>query len=511
MTALKGMYMFEEIIKLKALPLKLKESQVAKQLNIDTRTVKKYWNMTEQDFVNLVKKFNESKSKSVLDQYKDEILEFLTTYKSFTAAQIYDRLKEQHINFNLCESSVRNYVAKLREKHNLNKKFREREYVAVEELPMGKQAQVDFGEIILYDIENKPVKVWTFAMVLSHSRYKYGYWQDKPFNAQDFVDVHNKAFKYFGGIPEEIVYDRTKVALINENEDGTFKLCKTFEEYVEKVKFKPVFCKPYDPESKGKIEAVVKYFKFNFANHRTYKGIDNLNAAFHRWLERTGNTKIHQTTKKVPSEVFPLERQYLSDKHLSKDTQIIQHRVKKDNTISFEGNRYSLPKGTYSAHRDVVLNIVGDLLEIKTLDLNLIISYKITSGKGRLIQKEPYHRQVDKGISELKAEIFKQFKYNEKLMEYIEKLIVSDPKNVRRNLVKLQTLGNEFSLNFLIGGVEYGLVKGDLSLATLILKVKQYALPVKKEAILQSDLIPKICDVKTRSISEYQNIQEEGL
>ena len=92
------------------------------------------------------------------------------------------------------------------------------------------------------------------------------------------------------------------MALINEN--GTFKLCKTFEEYIEQVKFKPVFCKPYDPESKGKIEAVVKYFKFIFANHRAYKGIDNLNAAFHRWLERTGNTKIHQTTKKVPSEVL---------------------------------------------------------------------------------------------------------------------------------------------------------------------------------------------------------------
>ena len=54
MAALKGLYMFEEIKKLKALPLKLKESQIAKQLNIDTRTVKKYWNMTDQDFVNLV-------------------------------------------------------------------------------------------------------------------------------------------------------------------------------------------------------------------------------------------------------------------------------------------------------------------------------------------------------------------------------------------------------------------------------------------------------------------------
>lgn len=504
MTALKGLYMFEEI-------KKLKESQVAKQLNIDTRTVKRYWNMSEQDFLNLVKKLNENKSKSILDQYKDEILGFLITYKDFTAAQIYDRLKEQHINFDLCKSSVRNYVAKLREKNNLNKKLKEREYVAVEELPMGKQAQVDFGEIILYDVENNPVKVWTFAMMLSHSRYKYGCWQDKPFNAQDFVEAHNKAFQYFGGIPEEIVYDRTKVALVNENEDGTFKLCKAFEEYVEKVKFNPVFCKPYDPESKGKIEAVVKYFKFNFANHRTFKGIDNLNAAFHRWLEGTGNTKVHQTTKKVPSEVFSLERQYLSDKHLSKDIPIIQHRVKKDNTISYEGNRYSLPKGTYSAHKDIVLNIVGDLLEIKTLDLNLIISYKMATGKGKLIQKEPYHRQIDKEVSELKTEVFEQFKYNERILEYIEKLVISDPKNVRRNLVKLQKLGNEFSLNALVGGVEYSLLKGDLSLGTLSLKVKQNSFSVKKEEILQSDLIPKICDVNTRSISEYQNIQEEGL
>lgn len=107
-------------------------------------------------------------------------------------------------------------------------------------------------------------------MVLSHSRYKYGYCQDKPFNIQDFVDVHNKVFQYFSGILEEIVYDKIKVALINENEDGTFKLCKTFEKYVKKVKFKLVFCKSYNLESKGKIEAIVKYFKFNFANHRTW-------------------------------------------------------------------------------------------------------------------------------------------------------------------------------------------------------------------------------------------------
>lgn len=107
--------------------------------------------------------------------------------------------------------------------------------------------------------------------------------------------------------------------------------------------------------------------------------------------------------------------------------------------------------------------------------------------------------------------MFRQFKFSEKLIEYIEKLICFDFKNVRRNLVKLQILGNEFSLNSLIGGVEYSLLKGDLSLATLTLKVKQYALPVKKEESSQNDLIPKIYDVNARSILEYRNIQEEGL
>ena len=48
--------MFEDIKKLKALPIKLTEAQVAKYLNIDTRTVKKYWNMEEKEYLKLLKK-----------------------------------------------------------------------------------------------------------------------------------------------------------------------------------------------------------------------------------------------------------------------------------------------------------------------------------------------------------------------------------------------------------------------------------------------------------------------
>ncbi|MGL4862400.1 MAG: hypothetical protein ACRC4T_04675 [Cetobacterium sp.] len=36
------------------------------------------------------------------------------------------------------------------------------------------------------------------------------------FNVQAFVNIHNKVVQCFGGITEEIVYARIKVALINE-------------------------------------------------------------------------------------------------------------------------------------------------------------------------------------------------------------------------------------------------------------------------------------------------------
>ena len=72
----------------------------------------------------------------------------------------------------------------------------------------------------------------------------------------------------------------------------------------------------------------------------------------------------------------------MSTKYLIKDTPIIQHRVRKDNTISYNGNKYSLPKGTYTEHKTVVLDIVGSTLEIKTLGLEIIASYTIPERKG---------------------------------------------------------------------------------------------------------------------------------
>ncbi len=57
-----------------------------------------------------------------------------------------------------------------------------------------------------------------------------------------------------------------------------------------------------DPESKGKIESVVKYVKGNFLENRNIYDDSILNGSLLDWLERTANAKVHGTTKRVLSK-----------------------------------------------------------------------------------------------------------------------------------------------------------------------------------------------------------------
>src|SRR5688500_20011876 len=112
-------------------------------------------------------------------------------------------------------------------------------------------------------------------------------------------------------------------------------------------------CGGADAESKGKVEDVVKDVKNHFAEHRLYYGLNKWNETAWEWLERTGNYKHHNTTKKRPVEVFTLEKQHLrpisntignsiANTH---DVSSITRPVRTDNTINFLSSRYSVPLG----------------------------------------------------------------------------------------------------------------------------------------------------------------------
>jgi len=118
--------------------------QIARQLKISRTTVYTYLEMTPEEAFEWVNSLGSRKKK--LDPYKDWIVAWLQEYPHLNASQIQDWLLEKFPKFTVGESTIRLYVNQIREEYQIAKTKVVRQYEAVEEQPMGKQMQVDWGE-----------------------------------------------------------------------------------------------------------------------------------------------------------------------------------------------------------------------------------------------------------------------------------------------------------------------------------------------------------------------------
>ncbi|MBC9786760.1 IS21 family transposase, partial [Heliobacterium chlorum] len=326
----------------------LKPTQVARFLDVNVKTVRKYWQMTPVEFTNRQKQANQRQCKH--DDYEDIIIHWLSEYPELSTAQIQDRLKQHYPDYREKERTLRRYVKKLRHRHNIPKpRYKERQYQAVMDPPMGQQLQVDFGMAWGQTTEGKRIRLYGFGAILSNSRYKYLEWRSTPFTTESLCETFDRCWEFLGGVPQEVVMDQDKLMVVSEN-DGDVVLTERFETYRQAIGFRIYLCRKSDPESKGRIEAFIKYGKYNFISHRVFRDIDHVNEECLLWLERTANANPHGTTKKVSAEVFALEREYLRPVPLHKKSNAIVTRiVRKDNTIMVDSSRYSVPLGTYKS------------------------------------------------------------------------------------------------------------------------------------------------------------------
>lgn len=504
----KGWKLFSEIKNMKEAGFK--KAQIARHMGVDYKTVSKYLDMTHDEFA----EFNKRKKKKKLDVYKDEILEWLKDYPDLSSAQITDWIKEKYGYVPCSERSVRTYVNSLRSEYKIPKKINRRQYEAVEELDMGFQAQVDFGQIWLNNIKGSRVKLYCFAMVLSHSRMKFVYWQDKPFTTLDFIDAHDKAFEFFGGRTKEIVYDQDRLLAVDEN-FGDVIYTEEFQKYVDFMKFKIRLCRPYDPESKGKIEAVVKYVKNNFARNRVIEEIDSFNKACIEWLDRTGNANVHGTTKRIPKEVFALEKQHLIPVFPNQNSpkNILTYTVRKDNTILYKQNRYQVPKGTYEPGKKVKIEIVGEYIEIFDVGKNnLIAKHRISSETGKLIKISHPERDKNTELDKLHDKVLDMIGSSEEATMFLNEIRKEKPRYFRDQLSLIKKavdgVGVEIVKNALTYCLERNLYSATLFKETIeFLKLKEEEKKFKDKQ--KTNPIPekfKSIKPQVRSIEEYTNI-----
>jgi transposase len=207
-------------------------------------------------------------------------------------AAIFQRLRDEH-HYVGSYSSVWRFVNSLEP--------RRPEVVVRIEVKVGEEAQVDFGYAgLLLDAQTGKLRpAWAFVMTLSWSRHQY---VEFVFDQKvaTWLLCHQHAFAYFGGVPERVVSDNLKAAIVHAAWDNP-AVQQAYRECGEHYGFLIAPCRPGCPQHKGKVEqGGVHYVKRNFLAGRKPTTIGDANRAVLQWCEHVAGQRIHGTTKQKP-------------------------------------------------------------------------------------------------------------------------------------------------------------------------------------------------------------------
>lgn len=350
--------------------------ELGRKYNIDPRTAKRYAESSQRPEYELTEP-----KPTKLDEYKQRIDMWLEE-APYSAVRVLEKLAEQ--GFEGKYSIVKEYV------RSKKMDYDEKATVRFETMP-GLQGQMDWGFFEDYQVceDGKMKKLYCFLLILGYSRMRYiEFVTDMTTNT--LIRCHANAFRYFGGYPEEILYDNMKQVVIKrllKQEDST--LNRQFEDFAGFYGFKPVLCRPYRGQTKGKVERTVQFVRDNFMVGIKYESLDDLNGQALAWCNKV-NGKVHGTTGEIPFErlkkesLNPLKREYIIDK-------INLRRVQKDCLISYAGNLYSVP--SEYACKDVAVVALDNMLAVYH-DSKQIALHRISYQKKDMVVNAHHYRRL---------------------------------------------------------------------------------------------------------------------
>lgn len=208
---------------------------------------------------------------------------------------IHQRLRDDH-GYTGSYSSVRRFVARL-------EPTAPEVFCRIETEP-GHEAQVDFGSAGLRfeDAQGRKRRVWVFVMTLSYSRHQYIEFVFDQ-RIETFLGCHERAFQWFGGVPERIVIDNLKAGVITADLHDPV-LCEPYRRLAQHYGFVISPNRPATPRHKGKVESGVRYVKRNFLAGQRFADLQAMNQRGREWVMATAGQRRHGTTGQAPLDRF---------------------------------------------------------------------------------------------------------------------------------------------------------------------------------------------------------------
>jgi transposase len=173
------------------------------------------------------------------------------------------------------------------------------------EVDPGTEAQVDFGYGGQFvDPEGGDVRrAWVFVMTLSCIRHQYA---ELVFDQTlaTWVRLHRAAFEFFGGVPQRVVLDNLRAAIVHAALYDP-EVQRSYRHFAEHYGFLIAPCRPRTPQHKGKVEqGGVHYVKRNALAGRTFRDLLDANRHLRRWCLEIAGRRLHGTTKRIPLDMF---------------------------------------------------------------------------------------------------------------------------------------------------------------------------------------------------------------
>ena len=324
--------------------LKINKSQIARELEVDRRTVDKYikgytkpntrnCNDCITPFYDIIAELLSDRNQQVF-YYRKVLWQYLVDNHGFTG--VFCNFSQYLRNYPEFDS----YFRKSRPSNNDKVTIRY-------ETPMGKQAQLDWKESIPFILSSgETIDVNVFVLLLAYSRFRvYRVSLTKTQNVLfSFLD---DAFETFGGVPDEIVTDNMKTVM-DESRTGYSKgkINNRFQQFADDYGFKVQPCIAGHPKTKAKVEAPMKILD----EIRAYNGKLNYRELVElvTRINNRVNTQVNQGTGRIPLMYFNKEKAFLRklpNDAIRKPYQITTNTVKINHSSMFnhKGCQYSVP------------------------------------------------------------------------------------------------------------------------------------------------------------------------
>lgn len=225
----------------------------------------------------------------------------------------------------------------------------------------GYQAQVDWKICEYVDLDGAVRKIPVFAMVLGYSRTMYIEFT-KRCDIHSFLRCMINALEYFGGVPKTMLTDQMKTVILGMGDDRKPRWHPLFEDFAATVGMVPKVCRVRRPQTKGKVERMVRYIEQNFMPGRRFTDIDDLNRQARQWCDEQ-NQRIHGTTGERPVDRLVQEQlgSLPSSDRLAKYRFEVR-KASRDGFVSYDGVKYGVP-WQYSG-REVNVRDINGFIEI---------------------------------------------------------------------------------------------------------------------------------------------------